>query len=624
MTNWTNPNRPYCEFDTECAHGYWLAKFYFPDGTMLEYDIDAESGRVLNIPEILWIIHHYTLVSFNGIKYDTPMLRLACGGANVVRLKECNDVLIPGGGRQGPLPWQMDSYFPEMIQLTDLDMVDIMEVAPGVKVGLKAYMGRMHSDTIQDLPFDHSQYLPPEMRPTTRLYCGNDLIGTRQLRETVQKRIDLRVKLGERYGVDVRSKSDAQMAEAIIKKRLDKWIEKRLVPDGYTFRYTPPAWIRFTTSELQQVLHTVINSDFVVRDAEEYEGDIYDDHGKKIKTGVKIPKAIKGTVITRPGWSSKYKLGIGGLHSQEKAKSHYASATVKLVLEDVASYYPNLIRILGNFPVQLGPEWLAMYIKDIDERVAAKKLDPVLADGLKIFLNGTFGKLFSKHSIFFAPEMGIATTMTGQLALLMLIEALETNGIPVISANTDGIVCRVPVGLEWLHNQTIKWWESVTGLTMERGYYKSVHSVSVNSYVAFDVDGSITRKGMFSKSGVTGPGVPLAGAHPDRDISTEAAIAYLEKGTPIHQTVRSCTDVRKFITLRGVKGGGQWNGEHLGKVVRWYYSTQGAPITYISNGNKVADSTSARPIMKLTTPTDIDYGVYETFAAKLLTMAGVT
>lgn len=62
----------------------------------------------------------------------------------------------------------------------------------------------------------------------------------------------------------------------------------------------------------------------------------------------------------------------------------------------------------------------------------------------KIVLNGTFGKLGSKYSFLYSPNLMIQVTITGQLALLMLIEALEAAGISVVSANTDGIVSRCP------------------------------------------------------------------------------------------------------------------------------------------------------------------------------------
>ena len=52
---------------------------------------------------------------------------------------------------------------------------------------------------------------------------------------------------------------------------------------------------------------------------------------------------------------------------------------------------------------------------------------------------------------------------------------------------------------------------------------------------------------------------------------------------------------------------------YIGKVVRWYYSTQApGPIVYASNGNTVSLSYGARPCMTLPDefPDDIDYAWY--------------
>ena len=59
----------------------------------------------------------------------------------------------------------------------------------------------------------------------------------------------------------------------------------------------------------------------------------------------------------------------------------------------------------------------------------------------------------------------------------------------------------------------------------------------------------------------------------------------------------------------------------LGKVVRWYYSTQApGPIVYASNGNTVSLSYGARPCMNLPEqfPDDIDYAWYTSKAEAML------
>src|SRR5690606_36540076 len=144
------------------------------------------------------------------------------------------------------------------------------------------------------------------------------------------------------------------------------------------------------------------------------------------------------------------------------------------------------------------------------------------SDGLKIVLNGTFGKLFSKWSVRYAPGLGIRVTITAPLALLMLVEMMECSGTPVISANTYGIVLRIPAGMDAIADQVVKWWENRTGLEMEETLYRSLHQRDVNNYVAITMDGKVKRKGVFNQGGVlSGP----AGKGPDKDICGDAVVA---------------------------------------------------------------------------------------------------
>ena len=95
-------------------------------------------------------------------------------------------------------------------------------------------------------------------------------------------------------------------------------------------------------------------------------------------------------------------------------------------------------------PLHIGDRFINEYRRIYDERLKAKSPDDkVTEDTLKISLNGTFGKLASRHSILYAPDLMLAVTMTGQFTLLMLIELLEQEGATILSANTDGIVIRI-------------------------------------------------------------------------------------------------------------------------------------------------------------------------------------
>jgi hypothetical protein len=284
-------------------------------------------------------------------------------------------------------------------------------------------------------------------------------------------------------------------------------------------------------------------------------------------------------------------------------------------------------------------------------------------------LNGTFGKLGSKYSIFYAPSELIQVTLTGQLALLMLIEEMERVGIPVVSANTDGLVVDISDEQYPLYISVISWWEQLTGFEMETTEFRAIYSRDVNSYVAITTDASHKSKGAYAPPE---PG-PSGWPNPTTQVCVDAVCAYLQHGTPIETTILSCTDVRQFVTIRDVKGGGVWSNTQvavddwvllidtgtaqnvwaaagdptktvkrksrpparmvwvddvrLGRMVRWYYATNGAgTIRYRTSGSTVPKSEGCKPLMELpdTLPVDVNYLWYFAEARSLLNDVGVT
>ena len=135
----------------------------------------------------------------------------------------------------------------------------------------------------------------------------------------------------------------------------------------------------------------------------------------------------------------------------------------------------------------------------------------------------------------------------------------------------------------------------------------------------------------------------------------------------MEDTIYNCKDIARFTSSRTVKGGAVYNYEdlgnseeynnhlskfgelkvkaigkrnddylkeqvlkssstkYLGKVVRFYYSTDGKPIFYQS-GNKVPKSDGVKPLMELTDyiPKDLDYDKYLELCNEHLRDLGVT
>lgn len=606
--------------DIECYTDFFLVKLLDP-ATGSFRDFPIYEGCSFDIHGLRSSLVGHEVYTFNGNHYDMPILSYALAGATNSQLKAASDAIIVGGLK----PWEFyREYGGE--RLYDINHVDLSEVAPGVRIGLKMYAARCHAERIQDLPFDPKELVSPAKRVTLSTYCANDLRCTDTLRSQLQDQLELRVMLGSKYGIDLRSKSDAQIAEAVIRNRvldarpeMQGHIEPRYIPHGYSFKYFPPNYIGFQSQSLSDLLDEVRELPFLVSDKE--EAIITGRYDESVRTGVVIPAELKGRDITIG--KGTYRIGIGGLHSQESDVSHVADENTTIVDFDVTSYYPSLILNMGMYPSQLGPVFLSIYRDIYESRLEAKRQRrKVEADSLKIVLNGTFGKLFSKYSALYAPEFGIATTMTGQLCLLMLIEQLEAAGIEVTSANTDGVTTKMPRSMLATAESIVKAWELRTGLAMEKVEYAKVYSRDVNNYVAFPVDGEPKRKGVFRKSGV------LENKHPDKDICADAVVAFLRDGTPLETTIKACHDLRKFVCVRSVKGGGinKASGEYLGRAVRWYYSAGSADcIVDGKSGNLVAGSQGCTPVMVMpgSFPDDVDYHAYETVAIGMLGTMGI-
>jgi hypothetical protein len=216
----------------------------------------------------------------------------------------------------------------------------------------------------------------------------------------------------------------------------------------------------------------------------------------------------------------------------------------------------------------------------------------------------------------------------------MLIERMEMAGIRVVSANTDGIVLWCPVSLADEMNLIVRQWEKDTDFETEETAYTALYSRDVNNYIAIkaghDIDlnkwgnfpEGIKSKGAFSNpwKSAKDPSEMLH-KNPANSICIEAIEAFLTCGVPISETIKKSNDIRKFVSVRTVKGGAVLNGEYLGKAVRWYYSSESyGEMVYADTGNKVPRSDGAKPLMTLsnTMPSDIDFEWYESEARSML------
>lgn len=600
-----------------CETGRWKRFELFPGGTF------DRAG-------VAKVLRNFRIFGFNSISFDMPILMAAMQGMNCQELKMVCDTII----NERLIYFKTYERFGINKPPIFVDHVDLMNVSPGSPnnsmggkssgewPSLKLYGGRLHTKKIQEMPVDVHVELNKGQIERVRGYHVNDLDVTIDLLSDLRTQIELRAIMSDEYGVDLRSKSDAQIAEAVIKAEVERMsgntvAKPKIVPGR--FHYHPPAFVEYKTEVLQNLLRTVREAKFTIG----HDGKVYEP--PEIES-MKIPLGIQ-----------TYTFGIGGLHSTEKRVAYVPDGTFTLRDRDVTSYYPRTILNTGLFPKQLGMYFPKVYDRIVVRRVAAKDAgDKNTAETLKIVLNGTFGKLGQGTSILYAPNLLIQTTITGQLAILMLIERLELAGITVISANTDGIVSKVPKELEarffWICHD----WEVDTGYGTEEVEYSAIYSRDVNNYIALykekdKVTGEIKtkakRKGAY---GERGPGLSGAAGqkhNPDAEICSIAVTEYLKNGTPMETTIEECEDFRKFVIVRRVKGGAVLGDEYIGKVVRWYQAVGMTDcLRYETNGNKVPSSDGAKPAMVLPDelPDDIDYQWYINEAYAILADIGAS
>ncbi len=564
-----------------------------------------------------------TMIGFNSMAYDGPVIWKFIETGSPAEAKIATNKIILGGVRYWDAEDAIDVSVPYDFKKNHIDLI---EPQPNPFASLKILHARLHGEELRDLPYDPEEVLKDEQIDNLRIYLErSDLPATEKLWEAMAEGIELRRAIGGMIGQNVLSKSDTQMGLAIIKKRAEdiikRKIEKSAVKAGHTFRYKIPSYISFNSPQLQAMLNSIRNHNFIV-----------DNEGK-----VQLPEFLGETI--RLG-ATEYAMGIGGLHSTESNRAIRSSETHVLCDFDVASYYPAIILTLGLYPDAVGRDFLTVYEGIRQDRLKAKKEKNKAVDkAMKIALNGTFGSLGSRFSFVYAPELMIAVTLTGQLALLMLIERAEEMGIPAVSGNTDGVVFCVPRSkfAGWVKDDNgkdtirpapsaladlITSWERDTGFDMEGTEYRALYSQSVNSYFAIKADGGHKRKGPLGNPWSSDPSDrdPRAALmkNPQMTILSDAALAKIKDGTPIRQTIMACKDIRQFVTVIKVTKGATWKGRYLGKVIRYYWSKNGEevyeskPNPKTGNFKKVAKTEGAAECMTLPAalPHDIDYDRY--------------
>jgi len=564
------------------------------------------SGAVLSDTQkvqVKRILANRVILTFNGDRFDMPIIYYAVKGATASNIAKAASMIITQN-----MPRFMSLKKLNVRPLQTHRHFDLMAMAPAVKTSLKTYGARLGSKLLQELPIPPGTHLTETQIDLIRTYCENDLDVTTDLSSAVQDRISLRETMHSLYGVNVDCRSEAQMAELILKNVLESKLGRKIVrptyPSSYQFDYKSPDWFTPTSTQLKDLKDKVNTLSY----------------GLAPSGSVKLPPAMTGAKGKFKLGYSSYSIGVGGLHSCEKSRTIETQDGWHLYDRDIESYYPNILLSLDMFPPQLGSKFADVYRSFLETRLKAKaNNDSELNDALKVVLNGTFGKLGSKYSILYSPQLLTFVTLTGQLGLLLLIERLESGGFSVVSANTDGVVTLVHDDEYERYDLICKQWETQTKFKLDETEYKSLYSRSVNDYIAVKPDGMTKLKGSF--------GPPTLRVNPHRNICVTAVVNFVVNNVPLIDTINADSlreNFYDYVTVKTVTGGASYEGKYLGRTVRFVYTKKGKDLRCVKNNNLVPMSSGAEPVMDLVEVEkyDIDLDKYIQESHKILCELG--
>lgn len=227
-------------------------------------------------------------------------------------------------------------------------------------------------------------------------------------------------------------------------------------------------------------------------------------------------------------------------------------------------------------------------------------------------------------------------TINGQLMTMTLIEELELNGIHVISANTDGIVIKLPRDKFEVYKDITDRWNETNKMGADFEEYVKIVSRDINNY--FDVQ-ITTKKGIeYEFKGALDPKQYIKDLKKgyDMPIVAKAVFEYFVNNVPVMETLHNHKDILDFCKTQNV--GKQFDVVYQQVVnrqvedvysqrhVRFYVSTKGVVIqkenritkqrSRLASGKSVIilNSLDDKPIEER----NIDYSYYYEEAYKII------
>lgn len=490
-------------YDIETIKGFFLLSCYsFEEDKYYDFNINQYANNLYDLLNFLGKNKDKYWVGYNNLSFDNQVIEFIWrkndswidkSSLEIAEIiwKKAQEIIDNNNYGLFP-PYQEKELTFKPIDLFKINHYDNKNRL----VSLKRVEFELDLENIEEMSVKHDKvdFTEKEVQELIN-YCHNDVFATKEFYLVTigehnhplykgNNQIQLRLDIQEEFGVNCINYSDSKIGDEIIKKFYceEKKIEYKDLPKKGFFRreialkHCIAKYVKFQTPQLKEFL-------------------------KKIKATV-----LKGNDDFKEHlefYGNSYSFMKGGIHTEQKPEIFEADENTLIVDYDVASYYPAIIINNEKYPYHLGKEFLKGYTKLFQKRLELKPLSKTskkikgIVDALKLSVNAAYGKSSDMQSWIFDKQLTMFTTVTGELSLLMLIEAYETNGIHVISANTDGVTIQIDKSLINKVEEINKWWMEITKYELERTDYSKMIFSTVNDYIAVKTDGSLKFKGDF-------------------------------------------------------------------------------------------------------------------------------
>lgn len=445
-------------------------------------------------------------VGYNIRDYDSWIFKGILAGFNPY---EINEHIITKG---------LKGYqFSNTLRDYPLITYDLLQLNTSLKQ-LEAMQGHNVYETEVDFRLNRN-LTEAEIQETLK-YCRNDVQETMDLFSQLRSGFDSRLELINEFKLPLSemSKTNSQTIATIL------GAVRRDCKDEFNLNF--PEYL----SRIRKYRHIV---DWFKKFKSCHE---FSDDTKKLLYSQKLDVDVAGVPHT---------FAWGGLHG---ARPKYYGTGYYLHI-DVNSYYPSLMISHNYFSRAVDNEGSERFKMVYHENLRLKKFPELKKKRqvYKLICNSTYGCFKDKYNALYDPLMANNICVTGQLALLLLIEMLEPH-CQLIQSNTDGLIVKLHSLDDYELIDDVCWeWEQMTGVKLAFDpVITKIYQRDVNNYLFIDETGKVESKGAEVKE--------LSSLDYDLPIVNKAMREYMINGTPVETTINAAEELIEFQKIVKLSG----------------------------------------------------------------------